>query len=176
MVFTWRKISNLHGEKYLILEIGQCSNPISAQHVVQSSNPETGQHIDNDFGDYCGYEVIVIESMHQPEASYYQQTPHHPNLEAQNFYKILKQVSEPLWDGCTKTSKLAATTRLLDWKSQSNISDTSFNKLLLIVKDILPSGEKLPNRFYETKKMLQPLKLPSEPIHVCINHCMLFRG
>ncbi|XP_052623718.1 uncharacterized protein LOC111889087 [Lactuca sativa] len=119
---------------------------------------------------------MVIDSMHQPEASYYQQTPQHPNLEAQNFYKVLKQASEPLWDGCTKTSTLSATTRLLDWKSQSNVSDTSFDTLLSIVKDILPTGEKLPNSFYETKKMLKPLKLPLERIHVCINHCMLFRG
>ncbi|CAI9276428.1 unnamed protein product [Lactuca saligna] len=140
----------LHGEKYPTLEIGRCSNP------------ETGQHIDNDFGDYRRYEEMVIESMHQPEASYYQQIAHDPNLEDQNFYKILKQASEPLWDGCTKTSTLPATTRLLDWKSQSNVSDTSFDKLFSIVKDILPFGEKLPNSLYETKKMLKPLKLPLE--------------
>ncbi|CAI9303969.1 unnamed protein product [Lactuca saligna] len=166
----------LHGEKYLTLEIGQCSNLISPQHVGPSSNIETVQHINNDFSDYHRYEEMVIDSMHQPETSYYQQTPQHPNLEAQNFYKVLKQASEPLWDGCTKTSTLSATTRLLDWKSQSNVSDTSFDTLLLIVKDILLTGEKLPNSFYETKKMLKPLKLPSERIHVCINHCMLFRG
>lgn len=56
----------LQGEKYPTLEIGQCSNP------------ETGQHIDNDFGAYRRYKEMVIESMHQPEASYYQQTPHDP--------------------------------------------------------------------------------------------------
>ncbi|CAH1412937.1 unnamed protein product [Lactuca virosa] len=161
---------------YSLQEVGQCSNPIPLQHMGQSSNPETTQHINGGFDDYRRYEDMVIESMHQPEASYYQQTPQHPNLEAQNFYKILKQASEPLWDGCTKSSTLSATTRLLDWKSQSNISDTSFDRLLSIVKDILPIGKKLPNSFYETKKMLKPLKLPSQQIHVCINHCMLFRG
>ncbi|XP_042752056.1 uncharacterized protein LOC111897446 [Lactuca sativa] len=161
---------------YSLQEVGQCSNLIPLQHMGQSSNPETTQHINGGFDDYRRYEEMVIESMHQPEASYYQQTPQHPNLEAQNFYKILKQASEPLWDGCTKSSTLSATTRLLDWKSQSNISDTSFDRLLSVVKDILPIGEKLPNSFYETKKMLKPLKLPSQRIHVCINHCMQFRG
>nr|KAJ0196863.1 hypothetical protein LSAT_V11C700377530 [Lactuca sativa] len=85
----------LHGEKYPTLEIGQCSNQISAQPVVQCSNLET---------------------------------------------------------------------------------DASFDKVLSIVKDILPPGEKLPNSFYETMKMLKSLQLPSERIHVCRNQYMLFWG
>ncbi|XP_022003645.1 uncharacterized protein LOC110901103 [Helianthus annuus] len=48
--------------------------------------------------------------------------------------------------------------------------------LLPIIKDCLPDGEKLPRNFYETKKMLKPLELPSQQIHVCKNHCMLFNG
>jgi len=31
-----------------------------------------------------------------------------PNPEATNFFKLLKDAEEPLWDGCTKQSKLSA--------------------------------------------------------------------
>ena len=31
-----------------------------------------------------------------------------PNPRATNFYKLLKATEEPLWDGCTKQSKLSA--------------------------------------------------------------------
>lgn len=51
-----------------------------------------------------------------------------------------------------------------------------FDRLVPIIKDSLPTGEKLPNNLYETKKMLKPLQLPSQRIHVCKNHCMLFWG
>ncbi|CAI9284978.1 unnamed protein product [Lactuca saligna] len=150
-----------HGELYPTQEMRQCSNPIATQHEGQCSNTETAPDMD-----YRRYEEMVIETMHQPKAFYYQQTPQQPNLEAQKFYKILKQASEPLWDGCTNASTLSTTTRLLDWKSQSNVSDTSFNNLLSIVKDILPPSEKLPDNIYETKKMFKLLQLPSQRIHI----------
>ncbi|XP_076939329.1 uncharacterized protein LOC143607978 [Bidens hawaiensis] len=40
----------------------------------------------------------------------------------------------------------------------------------------MPDGNKLSTNFYVTKKMLKPLELPSQQIHACQNHCMLFNG
>lgn len=145
-----------HGELHSIREVGQCSNP---------SNPETTQDIDDDVGDRPRYEQMVIESMHQHEVPYYEPTPQDPNERAQTFYNMVKQASEPLWDGCKKASTLSTTTRLLNWKAENNISDSAFDRLVPIIKDSLPTGEKLPNNFYETKKMLKPLQLPSQRIH-----------
>ncbi|KAI3520702.1 hypothetical protein L1887_10152 [Cichorium endivia] len=153
-----------HGELYPTIEVGQ------------SSNPEMTHDVDYDVLDYPRYEQMVIEAIHQPEVPYYQQTPQDPNQSAQAFYNLVKQASEPLWDGSNKASILSATTRLLNWKSESNVSDSTFDRLLPIVKDFLPTDEKLPNNFYETKKMLKPLLLPSQRIHVCKNHCILFWG
>ncbi|XP_052626528.1 uncharacterized protein LOC111904448 [Lactuca sativa] len=96
-----------HGELYPTQEIGQCS--IS----------ETAQDNDEGVGDYRRYEQMIIESMHQPEAPYYQQAPYcqqakqNPNQSARTFYKMLNQVSEPLWDGSKKASTLSTTTSLI---------------------------------------------------------------
>jgi len=51
-----------------------------------------------------------------------------PNLEATNFYNLLKVVEEPLWDGCTKQSKLSLCVQLLNMKSTLNLTQTTFNK------------------------------------------------
>ncbi|CAH1428434.1 unnamed protein product [Lactuca virosa] len=161
-------IWHAHGELYPTQEIGQSSNPIPSQVMAQEIN--------NHVGDFPRYQQMVIESMYGPEVPYYQQGPQHPNQSAQTFFKLVNQANEPLWDGSLKASTLSTTTRLLNWKSECNVSDSSFDRLLPIIKDSLPTGAKLPDNFYETKKMLKPLKLPSQRIHVCKNHCMLFNG
>ncbi|KAJ0824636.1 putative Transposase-associated domain-containing protein [Helianthus annuus] len=146
-----------HGESEEPMGVDQCSNPIPSQHV--------GQDVVEDIGEYTEYDQMVMECMHQD-----------PNQEAHAFYRMLEQANEPLWEGCKDASTLSITTRLLNWKSDCNISDSTFDKLLPIIKDNLPDDNKLPRNFYETKKMLKPLELPSQVIHVCQNHCMLFNG
>ncbi|CAH1412145.1 unnamed protein product [Lactuca virosa] len=124
------------------------------------------QEIDKDVSDFPRYQQMVIETMYGPDVPYYQQGLQHPNQSAQTFFKLVNQATEPLWDGSLKASTLSTTTRLLNWKSEYNVSDSSFDRLLPIIKDSLPTGAKLPDNFYETKKMLKPLKLPSQRIHI----------
>ncbi|XP_076958533.1 uncharacterized protein LOC143634297 [Bidens hawaiensis] len=159
-----------HGDLYPdeANDMGQCSIPLLCQHV--------GEDADKDLGEYTEYDQMVMEGMHQNHDSYYQQGPQDPNQRAQAFYNMLKQDNEPLWEGSKDDSTLSITTMLLNWKSDCNVSDSAFNKQLSIIKNILPDGNKLPRNFYETKKMLKPLELPSQRIHVCKNHCMLFNG
>jgi len=45
-----------------------------------------------------------------------------PNLKATNFYKLLKVAREPLWDRCTKQSKLYVCVQLLNMKSTLNLT------------------------------------------------------
>ncbi|XP_076956392.1 uncharacterized protein LOC143631536 [Bidens hawaiensis] len=159
-----------HGERYPdeAMDIDECSNPVLSQHV--------GDDADEDLGEYTGYDEMVMEGMHQNHDSYYQQGSQDPNQRAEAFYKMFEQANEPLWEGAKQASTLSVTMRLLNWKSDCNVSDSTFDKLLPIIKEILPDGNKLSTNFYETKKMLKPLKLPSQQIHACQNHCMLFNG
>ncbi|KAJ0874227.1 putative Transposase-associated domain-containing protein [Helianthus annuus] len=134
------KVWYAHGESFRTQDVGRCSNHIPSQHM--------GQDNDEDLGEYAEYNEMVMESMHQD-----------PNQTATTYYTMLSKANEPLWPGSEKASTLSTVTRLLNWKSDCNVSDSTFDKLLIIVKDILPNGEKLPRNFYETKKMLKPLEL-----------------
>lgn len=146
---------------------------VSSQHVGQSSNS-----VDYGCGEYNGYNQMIMDSMHQNHVPYPPEStssePQDPNPTAREFYRMLEVANEPLWDRCRKYTKLQAATRFLNWKSDSNVPDSTYNKILPIFKDMLPDGEKLPANFYETKKLLKPLALPKEKIHACKNHCMLF--
>ncbi|KAL0293579.1 UNVERIFIED_CONTAM: hypothetical protein Scaly_3139200 [Sesamum calycinum] len=44
-----------------------------------------------------------------------------PNPKAQKFFDLLKDVDEPLWDGCKNDTKLSAVAKLLNIKSVYNI-------------------------------------------------------
>ncbi|KAL4578286.1 hypothetical protein LXL04_014407 [Taraxacum kok-saghyz] len=156
-----------HGESFPTHEVGECSNPIPSQHVGQRIDHEMAQDIDGEMDQDidCGMDQDTDSEMDQD-----------PNQTAEAFYALLRQSDVLLWDGFEKASKLSTTTRLLNWKSDCIVSDSAYDKLLPIFKDSMPDGAKLPTNFYETKKILKPLELPSEQIHVCLNHCMLFYG
>ncbi|XP_076885659.1 uncharacterized protein LOC143535231 [Bidens hawaiensis] len=144
----------------------------STHNVGQSSTVREVVSDDND-----GCRQMVIDSMY---SSSFDPTAHSntfegdiPNSEAKGFYDMLKVVDEPLWEGAN-CSKLQSITSFLNWKSLYNVSTTSYNHNISMVKALLPEGNKLPENFYDTKKSLEKLCLPKERINVCKNHCMLF--
>ncbi|KAJ7959735.1 Transposon protein, putative, CACTA, En/Spm sub-class [Quillaja saponaria] len=99
-----------------------------------------------------------------------------PNCDAQNFYDLLKNADEPLWEGCDWHSRLSAVTQLLNCKSEFNMSESLYDRLISIIKGMLPKDEKLPENFYRSKQMVKKLGLGYEKIHVCPNDCMLYYG
>ena len=54
--------------------------------------------------------------------------------------------------------------------------DSGFEKLLTIVKKMLPKNNELPASTYEAKKLACPLGLEVEKIHACPNECILYRS
>jgi hypothetical protein len=48
---------------------------------------------------------------------------------------------------------------LLQWKTETGLSDNGFEKLLKIVKKMLPKDNELPASMYEAKKIVCPLGL-----------------
>jgi len=99
-----------------------------------------------------------------------------PNLQATNFYKLLKVAEEPLWDECIKQSKLSTCVQLLNMKSTLNLTRTTFNKFTDFTKSCLPNNENLVSNFYDAKKFMQSLELGYEKYDVCPNYCMLYYG
>ena len=96
------------------------------------------------------------------------------NTSAQKFYDLLKDADEPLWDGCKKHTILSAVTQLLNLKSEFNMSESCYDRMIVIIKSMLPDSERLPDNFYKTKRMVTDLGLGYEKIDACRNHCMLY--
>jgi hypothetical protein len=65
---------------------------------------------------------------------------------------------------------------LLRWKAENGVNDLGFNKLLIMMKKLLPRDNKLPTSMYEVKKLVCPLGIDVQKIHACPNDCILYRG
>ena len=92
------------------------------------------------------------------------------------FERLVSDAEKPLYNGCTKFTRLSALLKLYNLKAGNGWSDKSFTELLALMKDILPEDNVLPNRTYEAKKMLCSIGMSYDKIHACSNDCVLFRN
>jgi hypothetical protein len=67
------------------------------------------------------------------------------------------------------------TLKLLKLKASNGRSDSSFSVLLKLLSKVLPKPNGLPTSTYLAKKIICLLTLGVEKIHVCPNHCILYR-
>nr|XP_033514148.1 uncharacterized protein LOC104104520 [Nicotiana tomentosiformis] len=96
-----------------------------------------------------------------------------PNLETKIFYKLLKDFEQPLYQN-SKVSKITMV-KLLHIKSIGCWSHESFTIFLKILKeDLLPDKSKLPDSYYEAKKIIRDLGLSYRKIDTCKNNYMLY--
>ncbi|CAM8884147.1 unnamed protein product [Rhodiola kirilowii] len=65
----------------------------------------------------------------------------------------------PLYEECSKYTRLSATLKLFNLKAKNGWSNKSFTELLALMKDMLPEGNTLPKRTYEAKKVMCPMGL-----------------
>ncbi|GJY80993.1 transposon, En/Spm-like protein [Tanacetum coccineum] len=71
-----------------------------------------------------------------------------PNPEAAAFFKLLHCADEPLWDGCKNHTRLSAVSQLMNCKSDYNMSESCYNRIISLVKSMLPQDAVLPDDFY----------------------------
>src|SRR3954462_5621271 len=91
--------------------------------------------------------------------------------------KMLEDHNKRLYPNCEDgQKKLGTTLELLQWKAENGTSNKGFEKLLKIIKKMLPGENVLPSSTYEAKKVVCPLGLEVQKIHACINDCILYRG
>ena len=92
------------------------------------------------------------------------------------YYEDLETDSKlPLYLGCTTFTRLSAVLALVNLKARFGWSDKSLTELLVLLKNMLPNDNKLPNSHYEAKKILCPVGLEYKKIHACPNDCILYR-
>src|SRR3954470_14554760 len=83
------------------------------------------------------------------------------------FERLVSDAEKPLYDGCSKFTRLFAVLKLYNLKADNGWSDKSFIELLALMKDMLPEDNVLPNRTYEAKKMLSSIGMSYDKIHAC---------
>jgi hypothetical protein len=64
---------------------------------------------------------------------------------------------------------------LLKLKASHGWSDNSFLELLSLLAKLLPKPNTLPTSSCRAKNLICPLSLRVDKIHVCRNHCILYR-
>jgi hypothetical protein len=90
---------------------------------------------------------------------------------------MLQDHKKLLYPNCEDgQKKLGSTLTLLRWKAENGVTDWGFNKLLIMMKELLPRDNELPASTYEAKKVVYPLGLDVQKIHACPNDCILYHG
>ena len=93
------------------------------------------------------------------------------------FEQMLQDHNKLLYPTCEDGQKnLGSTLELLKWKAETGVTDSGFEKLLVLMKRMLPRNNELPASTYEAKKLVCPLGLDVQKIHACPNDCILYRG
>jgi len=92
------------------------------------------------------------------------------------YEKLDHDSKKPLYIGCTKFTLLSRVLALVNLKARFGWSDKSFNKLLLLLNDMLPTDNTLPKNHYKEKKILCPIGMEYQKIHACPNNCILYRN
>ena len=75
--------------------------------------------------------------------------------EREKFDQMLEDHKKALYPNCEDDlKKLGTTLELLKWKAEIGCTDSGFEKLLTIVKKMLPKNNELPASTYEAKKLV----------------------
>ena len=98
-----------------------------------------------------------------------------PNVEVENFYKLVKDAEKEIYPNCKSFTKLKFIIQLYHTKCLCGMSNKAFTMILELIKKALPEGETLPNSFYESKKLIRQLGLTYNNIDACPNDCILYR-
>jgi hypothetical protein len=77
-------------------------------------------------------------------------------------------------DGCTNHSKLSAVAQVFTIKSDHELSEAGYDKIIEWARSIFPKGNRLKENLYAPKSMMKPLGLGYQKIDMCPNICMLY--
>ncbi|XP_062116190.1 uncharacterized protein LOC133830269 [Humulus lupulus] len=96
------------------------------------------------------------------------------NDERNTLPDLFAEAEKELSFGCTTFSILTFIVNLMHIKVMCGWSNKSFDLLLDLLSKAFPKDNKIPQSYYDAKKMLRDLGLGYETIHVCEYDCALF--
>ncbi|XP_057444525.1 uncharacterized protein LOC130736753 [Lotus japonicus] len=152
--------------------VGRENVSSSAQNIVTNEN--TIQNMLNEaFG-------VDRHRVNEPNEEFAQGEGEMSNVEqqghqAREFYDLAKDGEQPLYEGCTRFSKLSFIVKLYHIKCLCKMTDKAMTMILELLHDAFEHA-KIPSSFYEAKKSITKLGLGYEKIHACPRNCMLYWG
>nr|KYP46574.1 hypothetical protein KK1_031804 [Cajanus cajan] len=87
---------------------------------------------------------------------------------------MLAAAQAPLWEGCENHSKLSTYLVVLSLKSDYNMSEGCFNRMVELMGQTMPKDNEMVNNFYQAKKSVRKLGLGCLKIDCCPKGCMLY--
>lgn len=97
--------------------------------------------------------------------------------EAAKLATLGKDSKTPLYGSCNpKHTRLGVTLKFLDLKATHNSTNTSLDKTLKYLHEVLPMGNVLPTSIDEAKKVVCPFDLGVMRYHTCRNDCIIYRN
>ncbi|KAG6423407.1 hypothetical protein SASPL_113802 [Salvia splendens] len=99
------------------------------------------------------------------------------NGQAREFYRLIDDSNQHLYEGYAKFSKLSFIIRLLHLKCLGRLNNKVFDMLLDLLRDAFPDAMVgLPKSYYEADNLMKKLGLGYEKIDACPNDCTLYWG
>ncbi|KAG7559061.1 Transposase-associated domain [Arabidopsis thaliana x Arabidopsis arenosa] len=90
-------------------------------------------------------DVHIPENIHEP---FYEELNHDGTFQA------LEAANQPLYEGCVDgISQLYLSSKVMHWKTNFNVSEECLDDISQTFKTVLPSPNKAPKSYYETKKI-----------------------
>jgi hypothetical protein len=90
------------------------------------------------------------------------------NKEREKLDHMLEDHKKSLYPNCQNSlKKLGSTLELPKWKTEEGLSDSGFEKLLKMMRNMLSMDNELPTSTYKAKKIVCPLGLDFQKIHAC---------
>ena len=75
-----------------------------------------------------------------------------PEADSDDFYRMLKNADEPLCSGCETHTILSTILELLNLKAKFNMTVNCYDRMIAIIRKMLPKNVKLVGSFYTLKK------------------------
>lgn len=96
------------------------------------------------------------------------------NPKAHRFYDILRAADNEMWSGCINHSQLSLVARMINLKSENNISEKCSDQFVELMKEIVPNNNLVFENFYKTKRLMRGMGLPVQKINCVYHNCMLY--
>ncbi|KAJ7976161.1 Transposon, En/Spm-like protein [Quillaja saponaria] len=104
---------------------------------------ETSNDRGVDIGDSSNRYVDMVMDAAGPDFNWDEesQLPNELNSDAKRFFVLLQNADEELWEGCSWHTRLSAVTQLLNCKSEFNMSEKCYDRIVSVVKVMNMKGK-----------------------------------